>query len=40
MAVKFNICKKSGNITAFIHDAGEALVCSGEPMEELTANTV
>lgn len=36
---KFFICKHCGNIVGLIHDAGVPLVCCGEPMQELAANT-
>lgn len=36
---RFFICKHCGNIVGLIHDAGVPLVCCGEKMQELTANT-
>ena len=36
---KFFICKHCGNIVGMIHDAGVPLVCCGEEMSELVANT-
>lgn len=36
---KFFICKHCGNIVGMIHDAGVPLVCCGEKMQELVANT-
>lgn len=36
---KFYICKHCGNIVGIIHDSGAPIVCCGEPMTELTANT-
>lgn len=38
--VKFFICKHCGNIIEMVHDAGVKVVCCGEPMAELKANTV
>ncbi len=40
MEPKFFICKHCGNIVTKIVDSGVALVCCGEEMQELTANTV
>lgn len=37
---KLFICKHCGNIVVRIHDGGGELVCCGEPMEALVANTV
>lgn len=37
---KFFRCKHCGNIVEMIHDSGVPVVCCGEEMEELTANTV
>lgn len=39
MSVKFYRCKKCGNIVELIHDGGGDLVCCGDPMVELKANT-
>lgn len=36
---KFFICKHCGNIVGMIHNAGVPLVCCGEKMQELVANT-
>ncbi len=36
---KFNICKHCGNITTKVKDAGVPVVCCGEPMQDLKANT-
>lgn len=36
---KFFICRHCGNIVGLIHNAGVPLVCCGQKMEELTANT-
>lgn len=38
--VKFFICKHCGNLVGMIHDSGVPLVCCGENMAELVANTV
>lgn len=37
--MKFAICNHCGNIVTFVQDAGVKLVCCGEKMTELTANT-
>jgi len=37
---KFMICGKCGNLVGIIHDSGAPVVCCGDPMEVLTANTV
>lgn len=37
---KFLICKHCGNMVGMLKDAGVAMICCGEPMTELTANTV
>lgn len=37
---KFLRCKQCGNIVDMINDAGIPIVCCGEVMEELVANTV
>lgn len=37
--VRFFICKHCGNIIGMIHSAGPAVVCCGEPMGEMVANT-
>lgn len=36
---KFFICKHCGNLIGMIHDSGVEVVCCGEPMSELKANT-
>lgn len=38
--VKFFRCKHCGNLIEMVHNSGAKVVCCGEPMEELTANTV
>lgn len=40
MKNKFYICRHCGNIIGMIHSSGVSVVCCGEEMEELTANTV
>ena len=37
---KFFICKHCGNLIGVIHDAGVPMVCCGENMTEIKANTV
>lgn len=37
---KFYICRHCGNIVGSIHNSGVPLVCCGEKMEALVANTV
>ena len=37
--VKFFICKHCGNIVGVIQDSGVPMVCCGENMHELVANT-
>lgn len=37
--MKFYICKHCGNIVEKLNDAGVNVVCCGEPMQELVANT-
>ena len=39
MKLKFYRCKHCGNIVGKIYDSGVPIVCCGENMEELTANT-
>ena len=39
MEVKFYRCNKCGNIVELINNGGGELVCCGEPMVELKANT-
>jgi superoxide reductase len=36
---KFYRCEKCGNIVALVENGGGTLVCCGEPMKELVANT-
>lgn len=36
---KYFVCKHCGNVIEKLHDAGVAVVCCGEAMAELTANT-
>ena len=40
MNTRFLRCKHCGNIVGVIHDAGVPIFCCGQPMEELTSNTV
>lgn len=37
---KFFICKECGNIIEKLHDSNVPVVCCGEEMEEMVANTV
>lgn len=37
---KFYRCKHCGNIVGMIHSSGASVVCCGDVMEELVANTV
>ncbi len=37
---KFFVCKHCGNIVEMIENKGVKVVCCGEPMQEVTANTV
>ncbi len=37
---KFYRCKHCGNIVGMLHNSGVPVVCCGEEMEELVANTV
>lgn len=37
--MKFYVCKHCGNVIEKLHDAGVPVICCGEPMVELTANT-
>lgn len=39
MEVKFYLCEHCGNIVAKVKDAGVPVVCCGEPMKEIVANT-
>ena len=36
---KYLVCKHCGNIVEMMHDAGVKVICCGDPMEDLTANT-
>lgn len=37
---KFYICKHCGNLVGMIYNSGVPMMCCGEPMQELVANTV
>lgn len=37
---KFFICRHCGNLIGFIHSSGVSIVCCGENMRQLVANTV
>jgi superoxide reductase len=37
---KFFMCKHCGNLVGMIDDRGVSIICCGEKMEELVANTV
>lgn len=37
---KFLRCRHCGNLIGVIHDSGVPMICCGEPMQELKANTV
>lgn len=37
---RFFVCQHCGNMVAVIKDSGVPMVCCGEPMKELKANTV
>lgn len=37
---KFCVCRKCGNMVGMIHTSGVPLMCCGEPMADLTPNTV
>lgn len=37
---KFFLCKHCGNLVGMINDSGVPMICCGEPMTELKANTV
>lgn len=37
---KFFRCKHCGNLVGIINDGGEPMICCGDPMEELSPNTV
>ena len=36
---KFYICRIRGNLVGMIHDSEVEIICCGQPMEELAANT-
>lgn len=36
---KFFKCKHCGNMVGMVYNAGVSIICCGEPMEELVANT-
>lgn len=38
--VKFYVCKHCGNLVGMIHSSGAPMVCCGDPMTELVANSV
>lgn len=40
MSQKFYICNHCGNLVEVINDSGVPMVCCGEKMSEITANTV
>ena len=40
MSKKFYICKHCGNLMGLINDSGVPVVCCGEKMSEIQANTV
>lgn len=37
---KFYFCERCGNLVEKIEDSGVSMVCCGQPMKELVANTV
>lgn len=37
--VKFFVCKHCGNMVGMIHESGVPMMCCGEPMTEMKANT-
>ena len=39
MELKFYVCNHCGNIIAFVKNTGVPVMCCGEKMQELTANT-
>ena len=39
MSNKFRLCRKCGNLVGMVHDSGVPLVCCGQPMDILEANT-
>lgn len=40
MEKRFYVCKHCGNMVGMIKNVGVPIICCGEPMAELTANTV
>jgi len=36
---KFYVCKHCGNMVSMLHDSGVKMICCGEEMTELVANT-
>lgn len=38
--MKFYVCEHCGNIIAYAHDSGVAVVCCGEKMKEMVPGTV
>jgi len=38
--VKFFICKHCGNIVEMVHESGVPIICCGDEMNEIVANTV
>lgn len=38
--MKFLLCRHCKNMTGVIHDSGVPMICCGEPMTAITANTV
>ena len=40
MEKRFYVCKHCGNMVGMIKNSGVPIICCGEPMAELTANTV
>ena len=36
---KFYVCKHCGNLVGIINNSGVPMICCGEPMSELVANT-
>ena len=39
MELKYFVCKHCGNMIGLLHDAGVPMMCCGEKMAELVANT-
>ena len=38
--VKFFVCSHCGNMVEMVQDSGVPIICCGEPMNEIVANTV